>query len=124
MKGRTGAAVLLCGALLSGCGAEHPVSTSASTALTADAARLRAAATSGTSADVARAAERLRTDVGTQLADGEVSSTRAAAILDQLARVLADTAARPTPKPTPSPTATRGGNGHEDDDHGKKKGDH
>ena len=115
-----GAALLLCGALLTGCGSEHPVSSTASAVLTTDVARLTSAATSGTSADVARAAERLRSDVSAQLARGEVSSTRAAAILDQLARVLADTAARPTPKPTPSPTRVSSEDG--DDDHGKKKG--
>jgi hypothetical protein len=115
--------LLLGAALLVGCGNDPPVSAAAGAVLTSDVARLKAAATSGTSAEVAQAAERLRADVEAQRVRGDLSSARAAAVLDQLARVLADTAARPTPTPTPTkestPAAPRAGH-----DKHKGKGDH
>ncbi len=114
---------LVAAVLLAGCGSERAVTTSASEVLTADVARLKAAATSGTSAEVARAADRLRTDVGTQRTSGDLSAERAAAILDQLARVLADTAARPLPTPSPKPVSTGDSDRHEGDgDKGRGKG--
>ena len=88
--------------------------------LTADVARLRTAAVSGSSVEVARAADRLRTDVGAQQAAGDLSPERAAAILDQLARVLADTAAR-SAAPSPAPTQ-REDKDEGDEDEGKGKG--
>jgi hypothetical protein len=103
--------------LLAGCGNDVAVSAKAGTRLAADVARLRTAAASGTSAQVASAADALRSDVATQKAQGELSAERAAAILDQLARVLADTAARPVPAPAPSRTVAP----PPSDEHGKKK---
>lgn len=90
--------------LLAGCGSDAALTTSASSRLAADVARLRTAATSGTSAQLATAADLLRSDVAALKAKGDLSPDRAAAVLDQLARVLADTAARPVPTPTPTPT--------------------
>lgn len=108
----------LCAVLLAGCGHDAALTAGASTRLAADVARLRTAATSGTSAQVASAADALRSDVAAQKAQGAISAERAAAVLDQLARVLADTAARPVPTPTPTPAPAATGGEH----HGKKKG--
>jgi len=125
VNGGRAAGFVLAAALLAGCGGQPAVTEAAGAVLTADVARLRTAATSGSSADVARAADRLRTDVGAQQAAGDLSPERAAAILDQLARVLADTAARPAPAPSPAPTQDREegeGDDDGDDDEGKRKG--
>ena len=123
MRARGVAGLVLGTLLLAGCGHDAALSASASSRLAADVARLRSAATSGTSAQVASAADALRSDVATQQAQGDLSAARAAAVLDQLARVLADTAARPVPTPTPMPSrapSPPGGDHH----HRKKGGDH
>lgn len=114
------AAGLALGVVLVGCGDGADVSAAASARLTADVARLRTATTSGTSAQVASAADALRSEVAAQQAGGDLSSDRAALILDQLARVLADAAARPVP--TPRPVASPAPAPADGDHHGKKKG--
>lgn len=106
--------LVLCAVLLAGCGHDTALTAAASSRLAADVARLRTAATSGTSAQVASAADALRSDVAAQKARGDLSGERAAAVLDQLARVLADTAARPVPPAAPAPTRS--------EHHGKRKG--
>lgn len=124
MTARLTASGVVVAALLVGCGDRAAVTGAAAAVLTADVARLRAATTSGSPADVARAADRLRADVGTQRAAGDLSADRAAAVLDQLARVLADTAVRPAPAPSASrtPTPERDEEEERDDDGGKGKG--
>ena len=103
--------------LSAGCGQGTPaLSASASRILGADVQRLQLAARAGSPAGVASAGDQLRADVAAQLAAGHVSSARATAVLDQLARVLADTAAMPSPVTTQSPSPSRG------EDHGKGKG--
>lgn len=122
---RAGALGLVLGAaLLAGCGGGGAaLSDSASSRLAADVARLRTAATSGTSAQVASAADALRSDVASLKAGGGLSAERAAAVLDQLARVLADTAARPLPTPTPTPPAAPSPSGGDHHDRHKGKGE-
>ncbi|HUR14665.1 MAG TPA: hypothetical protein VM097_09275 [Mycobacteriales bacterium] len=114
------AGVVLGAVLLTGCGEDGALSADASSQLAAQVARLRTAATSGTSAQVASAAEALRSSVAMHKAEGELSDERATSILDQLARVLADTAARPVPRPTPVRTAAPAP--RSDERHGKGKG--
>ena len=104
--------------LLAGCGSDAALTTSASARLATDVSRLRTAATSGTSAQVATAADVLRSDVTALKAQGDLSPERATAVLDQLARVLADTAARPVPTPTPTRAPAPPSGEH----HGKKRG--
>jgi hypothetical protein len=117
---RSGSLALVLGvALLAGCGDQAALTAQASARLTADVTRLRTAATSGTSAQVASAADALRSDVAAQKAAGDLSADRAAEVLDQLARVLADTAARPAPTAAPAPTRAPSPTSGE---HRKKKG--
>lgn len=118
--GRSQRLVALAGltVVVSGCGQSAPaISTSASAQLTSDVTRLQRAATSGTTTELGRAAETLRTDVAAQRVAGNLSADRSAAILDQLARVLLDAADRPAPTvvaSSPAPSAATG--------HGKGKG--
>lgn len=115
----SGALALVLGvALLAGCGQQAALTANASSRLAGDVARLRTAAVSGTSAQVASAADALRSDVADLRARGDLSAERAAVVLDQLARVLADTAARPAPAPTPTRAPSPSSGEH----HGKKKG--
>lgn len=87
--------------LASGCGGSPPaVSESASAALKADVADVQMAARAGNRPALDAAAAALREEVATQAAGGQVSVERAAAILDQLTRVLADAAVRPAPRAT------------------------
>lgn len=114
--------------LASGCGGSTPaVSDSASAALKADVAGVQTAARAGNGPALDAAAEALREEVATQAADGQVSVERAAAILDQLSRVLADAAVRPAPRATaPVPTARPSERGKSEDkgeDNEKEKDD-
>jgi outer membrane PBP1 activator LpoA protein len=100
---RRAGAVLVLATLMAGCAGSTPaVSGPASAALTADVSRLQAAATQGTATDVEAAAAAVRQEVATQVTTGSLSSDRAASILDQLSRVLADASVRPAPPATPS----------------------
>ena len=92
---------------VAGCGgAESAKSIAARAALSADVATLQHAATRGSAAEVDRAAAALRADLEQQQRAGAVSSDRAVAIRAQLARVLADVAARPSPKQPAAPRTT------------------
>jgi hypothetical protein len=120
MRSSRAVALVLGSVLLAGCGQEAALTAGASSRLSSDVARLRTAAVSGTSAQVASAADALRSDVADLRARGDLSAERAAAVLDQLARVLADTAARPAPTPTATPT--RAPSPPSGEHHRKKKG--
>ena len=98
--------VLLC----AGCGGAHStaVSVPASTTLTSDANGLAAAADTGNADELAVAAAKMRSDVLALEATGGLSSARAAAVLVQVQRVVADAALVPSPASagSPSPVAS------------------
>lgn len=108
---------LLASLTLASCAHSTPaVTASASKVLSTDVQRLQLAARSGNLAQTARAGDQLRADLATQRAAGQISRARATAVLDQLARILADIAATPLVTATPSVSPSENGG------HGKGKG--
>jgi hypothetical protein len=92
---------------LTGCAQQQPqLGALAGQQLTDDVTGVRAAANSGSAAELAQAAEKLRVDVQQQQAAGALVDERAAAILDQLDRVLSDVPAPAQTSASATPTAT------------------
>jgi hypothetical protein len=111
-------AALVASLAVASCASGEPAVTgSASKILNADVQRLQVAARAGDRTEIARAGDQLRVDLAAQRASGQISSARADAVLDQLARVLADSAALPVVTATPSPSPSRSR------EHGKGKDD-
>lgn len=107
---------------LAGCGSAHPdVTPAASALLTADVARLGSAARMGDPTALDNAVRKLRSDVAAEQRAGRLSGPRAAAILAQVTRVLAD-AASITPRPTPAPSASPHDKGKGGDEGDKSDG--
>lgn len=114
-----------------GCGSSStPVTDAASKQLTTDVDRLTAAAGTRDASAIDAAATALRAHVSAQQRAGQLSGTRASAILAQLTAVLADTtvivrASVPSSSPTPSKpsTAPEKGKGKKQDEGGKGGGD-
>jgi hypothetical protein len=83
--------------LSAGCGGSHStaVSLAASTILTSDANGVAAAADTGSTDSLSAAAAKMRSDVLALEATGGLSNSRAAAVLAQVQRVVADAALVP-----------------------------
>ena len=100
--------------LSAGCGGSHStaVSVAASTILTSDANTVAASATRS-AVELSGAVAKMRSDVLALETTGDLSSARAAAVLAQMQRVVADAALVPTASPStpafaasPSPAAS------------------
>lgn len=125
LAGRLPLTGLLTTMTLLGCGQSSPaVTTSASAVLSTDVQHLHVAAQSGNATHVDSAAAQLRTDLAAQRAAGHLSRDRMTAILDQLARVVADSAAStPVTAGVPSPSSSDTGHKGEGQHNGGDNGD-
>jgi hypothetical protein len=86
-------------------GTPAPIDTAASRVLSADVDALAGAAHDGIPAAILAAARTLRDDVSAEQRAGAITGDRAAAVLVQLDRLVADTGADVT-SPAPSPSIT------------------
>jgi hypothetical protein len=116
---------LLCTALLTGgCGGAHSaaVSVAASSTLTNDVNGLAAAAAAGDADNFSQAAAQMRSDVLDLEASGALTSSRAAAVLAQMQRIVADAALIPTLTASASPATSASVPNTPPPPHGRKNG--